>query len=112
MIFQYDRKKSEANKAKHGIDFEEAKALWNVGGLVARGDCGTKVRYFNFMTTFWGIQAGTLETQGLRTAPVRFWLVAFLTRSKAQFASCFRSRTARWQSRRTPSGGTDVKSLW
>ena len=33
MIFEYDPKKSEANKAKHGIDFEETKALWNVGGL-------------------------------------------------------------------------------
>lgn len=27
--FDYDPKKSEANKAKHGIDFEEAQALWN-----------------------------------------------------------------------------------
>jgi uncharacterized DUF497 family protein len=27
--FEYDRKKSQANKAKHGIDFEEAQALWN-----------------------------------------------------------------------------------
>ncbi len=45
MIFEYDPKKSEANKAKHGIDFEETKALWNVGGLVARSDRGTEVRY-------------------------------------------------------------------
>jgi uncharacterized DUF497 family protein len=45
MIFEYDPKKSEANKAKHGIDFEEAKALWNVVGLVARSDRGTEVRY-------------------------------------------------------------------
>jgi len=28
MDFEYDRRKSETNKAKHGIDFEEAKALW------------------------------------------------------------------------------------
>jgi len=27
--FDYDPKKSEANKAKHGIDFEEAQAFWN-----------------------------------------------------------------------------------
>jgi uncharacterized protein len=26
--FAYDPKKSAANKAKHGIDFEEAQALW------------------------------------------------------------------------------------
>lgn len=28
MLFEYDPSKSVANKAKHGIDFEEAKALW------------------------------------------------------------------------------------
>jgi hypothetical protein len=27
--FDYDLTKSEANKAKHGIDFEDAQALWN-----------------------------------------------------------------------------------
>jgi uncharacterized protein len=26
--FEYDPAKSQANKAKHGIDFEEAQALW------------------------------------------------------------------------------------
>ena len=28
MNFEYDPEKSKANKAKHGIDFEEAQALW------------------------------------------------------------------------------------
>ena len=28
MKFEYDPVKSAGNKAKHGIDFEEAKALW------------------------------------------------------------------------------------
>ena len=28
MEFEYDVRKSEANKAKHGIDFEEAQELW------------------------------------------------------------------------------------
>lgn len=28
MDFEYDPHKSEANKAKHGIDFEDAKAFW------------------------------------------------------------------------------------
>jgi uncharacterized DUF497 family protein len=27
--FEYDPAKSEANKRKHGIDFEQAKELWN-----------------------------------------------------------------------------------
>jgi uncharacterized DUF497 family protein len=29
MIFEYDPNKSAGNKAKHGIDFEEARALWD-----------------------------------------------------------------------------------
>ncbi|MEF9877510.1 MAG: BrnT family toxin [Gordonibacter sp.] len=28
MIFIYDQKKSEANFAKHGIDFDQARMLW------------------------------------------------------------------------------------
>jgi len=27
--FEFDPKKSQSNKVKHGIDFEEAKALWD-----------------------------------------------------------------------------------
>ena len=29
MDFEFDPQKSHSNKLKHGIDFEEAKALWN-----------------------------------------------------------------------------------
>ena len=29
MKFEFDPEKSEANKAKHGIDFVEAQALWD-----------------------------------------------------------------------------------
>jgi len=29
MDFEFDPSKSESNKSKHGIDFEEAKALWS-----------------------------------------------------------------------------------
>jgi uncharacterized protein len=28
MIFEYDPDKSNANKEKHGIDFDEAQAIW------------------------------------------------------------------------------------
>jgi hypothetical protein len=34
MDFEYDRQKSEANKAKHGIDFDEAQALWQDPALI------------------------------------------------------------------------------
>jgi uncharacterized DUF497 family protein len=41
MQYEYDPAKSAANKEKHGIDFEEAKALWADDGaaiLDARSD--------------------------------------------------------------------------
>jgi uncharacterized DUF497 family protein len=34
MDFEFDPEKSSANKAKHGIDFEEARALWTDPRLV------------------------------------------------------------------------------
>jgi hypothetical protein len=34
MGFEYDPKKGAENKRKHGIDFEEAQALWNDTALV------------------------------------------------------------------------------
>lgn len=36
-VFEYDPDKSAANKAKHGIDFEEAQALWESGNLFELG---------------------------------------------------------------------------
>jgi len=33
-IFEYDPNKSQINLGKHGIDFEEAKLLWNDSELV------------------------------------------------------------------------------
>jgi len=29
MVFEFDQKKSEKNKKKHGVDFVEAQALWD-----------------------------------------------------------------------------------
>jgi len=29
MMFEFDSKKSASNKQKHGLDFDEAQALWN-----------------------------------------------------------------------------------
>lgn len=34
MLFEYNLYKSASNKKKHGIDFEEAKALWSDPELV------------------------------------------------------------------------------
>lgn len=34
MEFEFDPKKSKINKAKHGIDFQEAQALWDAPDMV------------------------------------------------------------------------------
>lgn len=34
MDFEFDERKSKANKAKHGIDFTEAQALWEDADLL------------------------------------------------------------------------------
>ena len=34
MEFEYDQEKSRSNKTKHGIDFDEAKALWDDSDMV------------------------------------------------------------------------------
>lgn len=36
-MFEFDPAKSAANKTKHGIDFDRAKALWDDDDLVALG---------------------------------------------------------------------------
>jgi uncharacterized DUF497 family protein len=46
MKFEFDPAKSAANKAKHGIDFEEARALWADSNLaVAPALTGPEPRY-------------------------------------------------------------------
>lgn len=37
MVFDFDPAKSATNKAKHGIDFEEAQALWLDDRLIELG---------------------------------------------------------------------------
>jgi hypothetical protein len=34
MVFEFDPRKSEQNRAKHGIDFVEAQQLWNDSNLL------------------------------------------------------------------------------
>jgi uncharacterized DUF497 family protein len=45
MNFEYDPAKSESNKAKHGIDFEEAQQLWDNNVLEIRLDYGGEERF-------------------------------------------------------------------
>ena len=45
--FEYDPKKSASNKEKHGIDFEEAKALWlDDNAVQAMLNYEDELRYF------------------------------------------------------------------
>jgi len=34
MVFEFDQNKSASNKAKHGIDFDEAQLLWMDAGRI------------------------------------------------------------------------------
>ncbi len=47
MKFEYDEKKSQSNKEKHGIDFAEAQSLWeDENALVVPANIvGEEVRY-------------------------------------------------------------------
>lgn len=46
MPFEYDPAKSESNRAKHGIDFEAAQALWrDVDHIIARAQARGEDRW-------------------------------------------------------------------
>ncbi|MBN2768818.1 MAG: BrnT family toxin [Campylobacterales bacterium] len=46
MKFEYDENKNLINKQKHGLDFEEAQALWNDSEAInIRAKSDTEVRY-------------------------------------------------------------------
>ncbi len=67
MLFEYDPAKSRTNKIKHGIDFEEAQALWADADsirLAARSD--TEPRF---------VAVGLING--------RFWSAFFTYRDKA-----------------------------
>ena len=36
MKFEYDSNKSITNRQKHGVDFEEAKTIWNTDNVILR----------------------------------------------------------------------------
>jgi uncharacterized DUF497 family protein len=43
--FEFDPWKSESNKAKHGIDFDEAQALWNAWHVILGAKDTAEKRY-------------------------------------------------------------------
>ena len=46
--FEWDDEKSDVNKVKHGIDFEEARALWTSGVAEFPSPRGIEMRYVAF----------------------------------------------------------------
>jgi uncharacterized DUF497 family protein len=74
MDFEYDPRKSEANKIKHGIDFEEAKALWkDTNGLEIRAESREEDRYVliaSYMDRFW-TAVFTLRDERIRLISAR-----------------------------------------
>ena len=45
MVFEFDPRKSESNKAKHGIDFVEAQALWKSKHVILGAKDALERRY-------------------------------------------------------------------
>jgi uncharacterized protein len=45
VVFEFDPRKSESNKAKHGIDFVEAQALWKSKHVVLSAKDALEKRY-------------------------------------------------------------------
>jgi len=57
MQYEYDPHKSEANREKHGLDFEEAKALWDDPyAIIVDARSETEPRFYvigRIVDTFW-----------------------------------------------------------
>jgi uncharacterized DUF497 family protein len=45
VVFEFDPRKSESNKAKHGIDFVEAQALWKPKHVILGAKDALERRY-------------------------------------------------------------------
>ena len=74
MEFEYDPNKSQLNKAKHGIDFEEAKGLWEAEKSVeyaAKSKTQTRmIRIAALKQKLW-VCVFTLRGQKIRIISVR-----------------------------------------
>jgi hypothetical protein len=61
----------------------------------------------NWVTVFYHVQVGAIETQEFKTSPIPHWLFRFRTRSPDRSNACFSlscSPTGRWWSRKSQSG--------
>lgn len=68
MRFEYDPAKSAASKAKHGIDFEEARALWEDGDhIVLPSSYPAEVRHAVIGTLAGKLWAAIVTIRGGKT---------------------------------------------
>jgi uncharacterized DUF497 family protein len=44
-MFEFDPTKSKSNRLKHGIDFDEAKILWEVPGVIRQANFSGELRW-------------------------------------------------------------------
>jgi uncharacterized protein len=75
-VFEFDQAKSDANLAKHGIDFIEAQDLWkDEGRLVFKAQNNTEPRFglvarlgSKYWTAFWTMRGTTTRLISVRRA--------------------------------------------
>ena len=73
-MFEYDESKSKANKEKHGIDFEEAQALWDSEYLVFKQvEINNEERFLlvGYLDTLCYVAVFTMREDNIRIISVR-----------------------------------------
>ncbi len=78
MKFEYDINKSRRNKIKHGLDFEEAQALWDDSGAVSiQAKSDSEVRYAfiskldgKYWTAFYALRSDLIRLISVRRSRV------------------------------------------
>ncbi|SMN00128.1 COGs COG2929 [uncultured Candidatus Thioglobus sp.] len=85
MIFEYDAEKSQTNKVKHGIDFEQAKLLWNDPYLIELQSKQTKNenrflllgkikhKYYTAIITYREVNIRIISVRSSRKSEVKFY---------------------------------------
>ncbi len=74
MKFEYDINKSRINKEKHGLDFEEAQALWNDSEAIniqAKSETETRYAFISRLYERYWVAFYTLRNDVIRLISVR-----------------------------------------
>ena len=78
MNFEYDINKSRINKEKHGIDFEEAQALWSDSeAVIIQAKSDSEIRYAfisklhsKYWAAFYTLRDGAIRLISVRRARI------------------------------------------